>query len=67
MHPNVILSMDDRRPNFIKSNAQSHKYMILQGRYVIPSDDKYSAPNSIVQLRFGERTFVGQVIDILSH
>ena len=64
---NALLSIDDRRPNFIKSNARSHKYILLQGRRIVPSDDKYSAPNSIIQSRFGGHTFVGQVIEILSH
>ena len=64
---NAKLNINDNRPNFIRSNTRAHKHMLPHGRYIVPSNDIYSAPNSIIQSRFGGQTFVGQITEILSH
>jgi hypothetical protein len=56
-----------RNPNFIHNYATSHKYLVLDGRRIIPSSSKTHAPNSIIQVTYGDRKFVGQVLDILTH
>ena len=54
-------------PNFIRPEAFFHRYAILDGRRITPSLDVYNAPHAIVQARYGNTRFVGQVHHIITH
>lgn len=61
------MAAEDRRPNFINNRARSHNLARLHGRKIVPSDDIFHAPNSIIQTRIGGKLFAGQVTDIITH
>lgn len=54
-------------PNFISIRVEYLKYLILDGRRIVPTTDVYHAPNSIIQTRYNGGKFVGQVTNILKH
>lgn len=62
-----IGNRDPTRVNFLRSKAAFLKYIVLDGRRIIPSTDKFRASNGIIQTRFGGKTYVGQVLHILKH
>ncbi|OCB85355.1 hypothetical protein A7U60_g7664 [Sanghuangporus baumii] len=54
-------------PNFLSDRVEYLKYIILDGRRIIPSIDTFRAPNSIIQAQFNGGKIVGQVIRIIKH
>lgn len=53
--------------NVLSRKLTYFKYIILDGRRILASDLGTKAPNSLVQTRFNDRIYVGQVTKILSH
>ena len=53
--------------NFVTNKAKRHKYLILDGRRIVPSESVFSAPNAIVQADLNGRRYVGQVFSVLTH
>lgn len=53
--------------NFLHNKASFLKYIVLDGRRIVPSTSKYKGPDSIIQARFSDKIYVGQVIQILTH
>lgn len=65
-HDAVLTRMDKSR-NFLRSEVFSYKFIKLNGRRVVPSEDVYYAPNGIVQTRWNGSVRVGQVVAIFKH
>lgn len=55
------------RPNFLVSRARSHKYLVLDGRRILPSQSLTKANNSIIQADFDGIRYAGQIIKIFAH
>jgi hypothetical protein len=55
----------EQRP--LDAYATYHAYIILGGRRIVPSTSEDRAPDSIVQIVFNNRLYVGQATAILSH
>lgn len=53
--------------NFLDDQVEYLKYIVLDGRRILPSLDMYRAPNSLIQGRYAGRQYVGQVIKIFKH
>lgn len=56
-----------RTADHLITDAEFHSYLIKDGRRITPSKSAAKAPNSIIQMEFGEQIFVGQVISIFRH
>ena len=53
--------------NVLSRKLTYFKYIILDGRRILASDLGTKAPNSLVQTRFNNRYYAGQVTKILTH
>ncbi|KAL5476588.1 hypothetical protein ACEPAI_3268 [Sanghuangporus weigelae] len=56
-----------RHGNHLVTKAKFFSYFIKDGRRVTPSKSAEKAPNSIIQVEFDGRIFVGQVISVIQH
>lgn len=53
--------------NFLNSRAKFHKYLVLDGRRLIPSRSLTYAPSAIIQADFNNTRYLGQIFDIITH
>lgn len=59
-----VLSEDS---NVLFPQAKYHNFVVINSRRIEPSSRAGNAPNSIIQMEFGDELFAGQVISIVTH